>query len=494
MPYKKLNYETQQFEICGDFSKMLYLCPDVRRTGSGPVGKKQAAQLAAQFRKVLKEIGDLADQVQQDGVILDFWLVITPRTMRTIDPARMGDYALDEDKRNNYLVAPFNVSDLDLIERLVVPAGAFGDEDGPCLGVYVALELNDQDDDFKAALAHVATQTEDDPYPMVMLNRCIELAADACEWAKDQTIRAFIPMASGAHVEQYFVPKCAQPTHAYGRDFPLGAGYLPGLWAEPSKPLRKYRVSEDPTVSSGYDFCRYALTKEDLVAKKAEFWESPWADEAYLGPFAPLTPAQASEYKAPPDDLSYDQVLANWVEEFHLCGDFPDEVKILFDCFGENEDGSEDKSSLCYAVLVHKLSGWPGFKYPERDTYHLGMAVQYEDMEWFYVWVDADGKYQHCSEGSSAFAAVARGLIEDLGNAYYPTLPVKYSPNALLPDGSLNPAVTWPFELPSEKKPTAKKVVAKKIVVTTGKKASKEKTPTSKVVKKTVTKKPATKP
>lgn len=86
-----------------------------------------------------------------------------------------------------------------------------------------------------------------------------------------------------------------------------------------------------------------------------------------------------------------ESVLAAWVKEFHLCGDFPDQVKIMFDGHAENEDGTEDASQFCYAVFVHKDSGKEDFKFPEHDCYG-SLVIHRSDEEVCYsVWVNEDG-------------------------------------------------------------------------------------------------------
>ena len=95
-----------------------------------------------------------------------------------------------------------------------------------------------------------------------------------------------------------------------------------------------------------------------------------------------------------------ESVLAAWVKEFHLCGDFPNQVKIMFDGHAENEDGSEDASQFCYAVFVHKDSGEEDFNFPEHDG---GRWVSHRPDEevCYFVWVNEDGDCDVISDGET---------------------------------------------------------------------------------------------
>ena len=97
-------------------------------------------------------------------------------------------------------------------------------------------------------------------------------------------------------------------------------------------------------------------------------------------------------------------ILGQWAIEFHECGDFPDQVSIIFDGYAENEDGSEDKSSFCYAIFVHKNSGSKGFKFPEHIT-HGNLITHSTDEACFYVWLnDVDGEVtvENISDGDDS--------------------------------------------------------------------------------------------
>ena len=86
-----------------------------------------------------------------------------------------------------------------------------------------------------------------------------------------------------------------------------------------------------------------------------------------------------------------ESVLAAWVKEFHLCGDFPNQVKIMFDGHAENEDGSEDTSQFCYAVFVHKDSGAEDFNFPEHDNFGRLVINRSDEEVCYSVWVNEEG-------------------------------------------------------------------------------------------------------
>ena len=97
---------------------------------------------------------------------------------------------------------------------------------------------------------------------------------------------------------------------------------------------------------------------------------------------------------------NYEDVLRAWVKEYHACGDFPDEIKILFDGYSETEEGEDDESAreTCYAVFVHRRSAEEGFVFPEHETLR-GLVVHRPSEETsFSVWVNAQDEVTDISE------------------------------------------------------------------------------------------------
>lgn len=93
--------------------------------------------------------------------------------------------------------------------------------------------------------------------------------------------------------------------------------------------------------------------------------------------------------------MKYDpeEILGNWAMEYHDCGDFPHQVKIVHDGYAEDEDGNTDESEICYAIFVHKNSGDTNFTFPEHDVTHNLIGHRPEQECCFYVWLkeDTDG-------------------------------------------------------------------------------------------------------
>ena len=95
-----------------------------------------------------------------------------------------------------------------------------------------------------------------------------------------------------------------------------------------------------------------------------------------------------------------DSVLASWVKEFHLCGDFPNQVKIMFDGHAENDDGTEDTSQFCYAVFVHKDSGQEDFMFPEHEGVRW-ISHRPDEEVCYSVWVNEEGDCDVISDGET---------------------------------------------------------------------------------------------
>lgn len=61
-------------------------------------------------------------------------------------------------------------------------------------------------------------------------------------------------------------------------------------------------------------------------------------------------------------------------------------VKIIFDGFGETDDGYEDRNSESYAVFIHRDSATRDFEFPEHET-AWGMIVHRPGEEMcIYAW------------------------------------------------------------------------------------------------------------
>lgn len=81
-----------------------------------------------------------------------------------------------------------------------------------------------------------------------------------------------------------------------------------------------------------------------------------------------------------------ESILHTWANEFHECGDFDDGIKIVFDGYFTDDDGTEDENQPCYAIFVHRDSLRGNF--PEHDTAHGFIAHRPDEEACFYVWLD----------------------------------------------------------------------------------------------------------
>jgi hypothetical protein len=117
--------------------------------------------------------------------------------------------------------------------------------------------------------------------------------------------------------------------------------------------------------------------------------------------------------------------LGRWACIFHECGDFPDEIKILFDGYAENDDGTQDESSICYAIFVHKNSGKLGFEFAAHDSPHGLVHHRTEEEACFIVWIkDHKGTIvaEHVTEGDTKLDInIFHKALIKLDKNYYPT-------------------------------------------------------------------------
>lgn len=119
-----------------------------------------------------------------------------------------------------------------------------------------------------------------------------------------------------------------------------------------------------------------------------------------------------------------DEILGRWACIFHECGDFPDEIKILHDGYAESDDGTQDESSICYCIFIHKKSGKVGFEFPSHEIAH-GLVVHRPDEEaCFMVWVKDDQgtiAVENVGEGDTNLDInIFHKAIIKLDHNYYP--------------------------------------------------------------------------
>ena len=100
------------------------------------------------------------------------------------------------------------------------------------------------------------------------------------------------------------------------------------------------------------------------------------------------------------DDRDYSEVVEGWLREFistmddgHLrpgndSGDSPFGVKIIFDGYGENEDGTEDLNTESFAIFVHKNSLVNEF--PEHDQTPWALIHRPKEEVCIWAWYEKD--------------------------------------------------------------------------------------------------------
>lgn len=65
-------------------------------------------------------------------------------------------------------------------------------------------------------------------------------------------------------------------------------------------------------------------------------------------------------------------------------------VKVIFDGYGETDDGEDDKNSLSYAVFIHKNSGQPEFEFPQHYS-AWGLIIHRPEEEiCIYTWYNVE--------------------------------------------------------------------------------------------------------
>jgi hypothetical protein len=280
------------YAVVGDFDKMMYFCPDIRFNSIEKGSKdkfieKTDDELSAELRTHLKGLSAMAYTWLDNKLITDYWLVITPLVCDDIQ-AKMPEF-IQPLKNNNYIVTPFYTSDIDLVDVILkkIPSG-FGTVEQRSdprrrrgsnaeISVYLACEIN-EDSDFFEELKSLDKNS--DEYKKEFGKNLLRLELDMGEAAADyieDKVRTFIQYGSDTYgirfVEQYFSNKVSKKTNGYS----LGEGYVRNRFAKVNLDKNeKYAVFHDLFGSTGFQFADYALSKEDLRKKLAEFEDKPW--------------------------------------------------------------------------------------------------------------------------------------------------------------------------------------------------------------------------
>jgi hypothetical protein len=233
---------------------------------------------------MFKAVGPLLD----DEYIKDYWMVLTPRVC---DSGQLPHKR--PRKEGNYIVTPFNIEELDLIEQVIVPSGQAGgsivvNEDkrkrlatNSNLDVYIAVLLNSEHPDY-------VRWKESDNQQKALNSALLALGLSVGDYVvgyMEGPLRTFLAYGDRqkqgrtepVFVEQYF-EGAAKKTKGYS----LGEGYIRGVLRDIDRSkLGKYMAFVDMFESRGTDFCTYGLSHQELDEFKQEFREAPWVHIEY---------------------------------------------------------------------------------------------------------------------------------------------------------------------------------------------------------------------
>lgn len=298
MPYSTLRTITDSdgiehfdYVVEGTFSNMMYLCADVHHNklvGSEFI-EKSPDEIAKEYREQLTVFFEAVGPFIEENYILDYSLVLTPNVC---DSAALGLNFPQE--TGNFIATPFNYEEIDLVEKVLIPSGRAGGnlnvstEKRKRLGttsrldVYVALEINDEHPDFSGWQKFSRESKE---YAIAMRTASMNLATWTTAYTKND-IRTFLPYTYRTKygriephfVEQYFSSAVKKET----RGWPLADGYIKKLLnGAKGNNLSKYSAFVDMFDSTGWEFCSYGLSKEEIAAHRDHFKKAPLVEIQY---------------------------------------------------------------------------------------------------------------------------------------------------------------------------------------------------------------------
>lgn len=100
------------------------------------------------------------------------------------------------------------------------------------------------------------------------------------------------------------------------------------------------------------------------------------------------------------DDRDYSPIIEDWLREFMATmddsdmrpgndtGESPRGVKIIFDGYGEDDDGNPDITTESYAIFVHKDSLTEEF--PEHESAWFWIVHRPKEEVCIYAWYDTN--------------------------------------------------------------------------------------------------------
>ena len=281
-----------EYKVKGDFQNLMFFCPDIRKDfkdkSSKEIIEKSPEELSEELKDNLKGLSALAFTWMENKLISDYWLVLTPKICDLIQ-----DYFPEftqPQKNNNYIVTPFYTDDINFVDILCrkIP-GVFGTVDShpdprrrrgtdAILSMYLVCEINEESEYFDELKEF---DKNSDEYKRklgpALLTAELDLGCAATDHLKRE-IRTFMQYGTDSFgvrfVEQYFHGKVSKKSNGYA----LGEGYIRNRIAKVNLDKNeKYAAFHDLFSSTGFEFAEYALSKEDLKTKLAEFEENPWA-------------------------------------------------------------------------------------------------------------------------------------------------------------------------------------------------------------------------
>lgn len=298
MPYSTLKKITDSngidrhdYVVEGTFSNMMYLCVDVHRNrleGSKLI-EKSPEEVAKEYRAQLTAFFNSLGPIFDEKYVHDYSLVFTPNIC---DSKSLGLKFPHE--TGNFIATPFNYEEIDLVEKVLIPSeSAGGNLDVPTerrkrlgttsrLDVYIALEINDEHTDFSS---WEKFGRESNEYAIAMRNASMNLATWTTDYTKE-SIRTFLPYTHRIKygkrepyfVEQYFCSAVKRET----RGWPLGDGYIKKILnGAKGYNLVKYAASDNLFDSTGWEFCSYGLSKQEIAIYRNQFKKNPIVEIQY---------------------------------------------------------------------------------------------------------------------------------------------------------------------------------------------------------------------
>ena len=71
-------------------------------------------------------------------------------------------------------------------------------------------------------------------------------------------------------------------------------------------------------------------------------------------------------------------IVKDWIQDFHLCGDFPDCIAIVHEGFAEDDDGNAVPEEPLYAMYINRDSHLIDV-FPPLETSFFGLVVRSPD-------------------------------------------------------------------------------------------------------------------